>query len=233
MLNAFSRALGQLTDPRILRILGAVVLLSIGCFLASWFGIGWLLHSTRLTECDWLEWPLDVLGWAATLVLTWFLFPLVASVFVALFLDRIALAVEARHYPDLPPSPGIPWWQGLLCSLRFLGLVLVMNVLLLLLLLVLSVLSVLFVPFVAPAYPVGYYAVNGFLLGREYFDLVALRRLQPGPARALRQRHSGELLATGVVGAILATVPLVNFIAPVIVTAVMVHRFEAWRRDDR
>jgi len=225
MLNAFSRALGQLTDPRILRILGVVVLLSIASFLASWFGIGWLLTSTRLVDIAWLDTAIDVLGGLATLLLTWLLFPLVASAFVALFLDRIAVAVEARYYPDLPPSPGIPWWQGLLCSLRFLGLVLVMNVLLLPLLLLLWI--------VPPAYPVGYYAVNGFLLGREYFDLVALRRLQPGPARALRQRHSGELLATGVVGAILATVPLVNFIAPVIVTAAMVHRFEAWRRAAR
>ena len=219
MLNAFSRALGQLTDPRILRILGACVLLSIACFVAAWSGIAWLLISTRLAEWDLFETTLDVLGGLATLILTWFLFPLVTSAFVALLLDRVAAAVEAKYYPDLPRSPGIPWWQGLLCTLRFLGLVLVLNALLLLLL------------FVPPAYLVGYYAVNGFLLGREYFDLIALRRLTPAAARALRGRHAGEVLATGAVGAILLTVPFVNFIAPVLVTAAMVHRFEAWRRE--
>ena len=225
MLNAFSRALGQLTDPRILRILGMCVLLSIASFAASWAAIAWLLHSTRLAEAAWLDTTLDLLGGLATLLLTWLLFPLLKSSFVALFLDRIAVTVEAKYYPDLPPSPGIPWWQGLLCSLRFLALVLVMNVLLLLLLPLLLV--------VPPVYPVGYYAVNGFLLGHEYFDLIALRRLAPAEARALRHRHSGALLATGTVGAILATVPFVNFIAPVLVTAAMVHRFEAWRRAAR
>jgi len=225
MLTAFSRALGQLTDPRILRILGACVLLSIACFVASWTGIAWLLTSTRLAEWDLLETMLDVLGGLATLVLTWFLFPVVTCAFVALFLDRIAAAVEAKYYPDLPRSPGIPWWQGLLCSLRFLGLVLVLNALLLLLMMLL-----LFVPPAYPFVPFGYYAVNGFLLGREYFDLIALRRLDPGAARVLRSRHAGELFATGAVGAILLTVPFVNFVAPVLVTAAMVHRFEAWRR---
>ncbi len=221
-LTAFSRALAQLGDPRIVRTLALCVLLSVACFAASWAGIAWLLTATRVFEIAWLDTALDVLGALATLLLTWFLFPLVASAFVALFLDRVATAVEAKHYPDLPPSPGVPMSVGLVASVRFLALVLAANALLLLLLLL--------VPLVPPAYVVGYYVVNGFLIGREYYDLVALRRLSAADARALRRRHGTELLATGAVGAVLLTVPFVNFVAPVLVTAAVVHRFEAWRR---
>lgn len=218
MFTAFAKAVGQLGDPRILRLLLVCVALSATCFVASGIGIWWLLDSTRLAGIDWIERTLDVLGWIATAVLTWFLFPLVASAFVALFLDRVAAAVEARHYPDLPPAQGIPIWQALKCSVRFLLVVIALNVLLLLLW------------FVPLAYPIGYYAVNGYLLGREYFDLIAHRRLDPVAARALRHRNSTGVMAAGVVGAVLLTVPFVNFVAPVLLTAAMVHRCEAWRR---
>lgn len=219
MPTAFLRALGQLTDPPILRVLGASVMLSLACFLAAWFGIGWLLTSVQLTDFGWLDTALDVLGGLATLVLTWFLFPLLASVFIGLFLERVATAVEGRHYRHLPPAPGIPWGLAVWCSVRFLALVLVLNTLLLLLW------------FVPPAYPIGYFAVNGVLLGREYFELVALRRVDPATMRRLRARHSLELLGAGAFGAFLLTIPLVNFLAPVLLTAAMVHRFEAWRGE--
>lgn len=217
MFSAFLRALGQLTDPPILRLLGGCVMLSVLCFLGAWTGVAWLLASTDLFGWEWLDAVVKVLGAGATLVLTWLLFPLLASLFVGLFLDRAANAVEARHYPSLPPAPGLPFWQGLGCSLRFAVLVIVGNLLLLALWLV------------PPAYPIGYFAVNGWLLGREYFELVALRRLPPVAARDMRRRHRFGLFTMGVVAAFLMTLPLVNFVAPVVLTAAMVHRFQAFR----
>ena len=219
MFDAFFRAIGQLADPRILRVLVYCVLLSVLCFVAAWLGIGWLL-TTRLFETAWLETAVDYLSVAATLILTWLLFPLLTSAFIGLFLEKIALAVEARHYPELPKSPGLPFWAGLFASLRFLGLI-VIAILLLLVLLLFPI-----------AYPVGYLLGNGYLIAREYFELVACRRLSAIDARALRSRHGVELLLLGAGTAFLFTLPVVNFIAPVIATATMVHRFETWRRAD-
>lgn len=220
MLTAFARAIGQLGDPRLLRVLGVSVLLAIACFAASWFAIGWLLTTTEFVPTGWLELVLDVLGGLATLVLTWFLFPLVASAFVALFLEQVAAAVEARHYPSLPPAKGTPWPEAIAYSLRFLGLVLAVNAALLALMLL-----------VPPVAAVGYYIGNGWLLGREYFDLVALRRSSPDESRALRIAHGAELLAMGAASAFLLTLPFVNFLVPVLLTATLVHRCEVWRQD--
>lgn len=217
MFAAFSKALNQLFDPRILRILGGSVLLSVGCFVVVWVAVAWTLTNVDFFETGWLETTLDVLGGLATLALTWFLFPMVAMAFIGLFLEHIARAVEAKHYPYLEKAPGISFLQGLGSTLRFLGLVIVVNLLLLVLLLF------------PPAYPVGYLFANGFLISREYFDLVALRRMQPAQARALHRQHTGEMLALGILTAFLLTLPFVNFIAPVLATAAMVHRFEAWR----
>ncbi|MBL8754212.1 MAG: EI24 domain-containing protein [Planctomycetes bacterium] len=219
MLQAFAKAFAQLDDPRVLRVLGYSVLLSLGCFALLWLGMGVLLAVTNLVTFGWLEWVLDLLGWAVTLVVTWLFFPLVASAFVALFLERIAVAVELRHWPSLPKAPGLPLGEAVQSAVRFLLLLALVNVALLAVLVVLP-----------PLWPLAWCVGNGFLLGREYFDLVALRRLGRERVRALRERHSGELLAMGCLAAFLATLPLVNFLVPVVLTAAMVHRFEAWRR---
>jgi uncharacterized protein involved in cysteine biosynthesis len=71
--------------------------------------------------------------------------------------------------------------------------------------------------------------VNGYLLSCEYFELVALRRLEAGDVRSLRKAYGGPLFMAGVLIAFLLTVPLVNLVAPVIGTAAMVHLFQRWR----
>jgi uncharacterized protein involved in cysteine biosynthesis len=215
--GAFRRALLQLGDPGILRLLALGVVLALAAFALLWAGVAALLSSTALTDLAWLETVLDLLGGLAVLVLTWLLFPAVASATVALFLERTAAAVEARHYPDLPRATGATLPAALGSSLRFLAVTVACNVLLL---------PCLLLP---PAYPFAYYAVNGYLLGREYFELVALRRLDPAAARALRRRHGAGAFAAGLATALFLTVPLVNLLAPVVATMAMVHLVVAWQ----
>jgi uncharacterized protein involved in cysteine biosynthesis len=73
-------------------------------------------------------------------------------------------------------------------------------------------------------------ALNGYLFGRGYFEVVALRRLDAGEARAVRSRFAGRVFLGGVVIAGLFALPLVNLVAPVIATAFMLHIFEALPR---
>jgi uncharacterized protein involved in cysteine biosynthesis len=80
--------------------------------------------------------------------------------------------------------------------------------------------------------PFVFYALNGYLFGREYYEIVALRRLDEKRAGDLRRRNSGRIFLAGVVIAFMLTVPLLNLIAPVIATAFMVHIFETIRRRE-
>jgi CysZ protein len=73
-------------------------------------------------------------------------------------------------------------------------------------------------------------ALNGYLLGREYFELVAQRRMSPLDAARCRRAVRARVWAAGAMIAVLLMVPLVNLIAPVIAIAFMVHLFERWRR---
>jgi uncharacterized protein involved in cysteine biosynthesis len=219
MITAFSRGLAQLSDPRIRRVVWFAIAAACIAFALLWSAVGTVLGATSFFSIFWLEWAVDLLGGLTTLLLTWFLFPAVISVVIGLFLEDIAAAVEARHYPDLPPTAQQSVLPMVWVALRYLGMLVALNLVLLVFLVL------------GPLFPFVFYSVNGYLLGREYFELVAMRRLGPTQARRLRQAHRGELFLAGVVMAFLLTLPVVNLLAPVVVTAAMVHLFEGWRKD--
>lgn len=219
MLRAFSRAFGQLFSGPILTVIGMCTMLGIVCFIGVWYSLdrgleAWLQPEEVLS--GWWSW----LSGIATLVLAYFLFPVVATAFVTLFLDRVARLVEERHYPHLEPAKGLPFMASLWVTLRFLAVLVAANVLLLFLL------------FFPPIYAIAWFVINGWLLGREYFELVAMRRLDAKAADSLRRRNGLPMLLTGMALTALLLVPLVALILPVLATAVMVHRFHELSGND-
>jgi len=219
MFQAFSKGVSQLGDPRTRKVLWFAIAAACLVFAILWLAVAGLLGATTVFAYAWLEWVVDILGGLATLVFTWFLFPGVVSAVIGLFLDDIAHAVEARHYPALPPATGLPLAKAAVTAVAYLGILVALNLVLLVFLLL------------PPLFPFVFYAVNGYLLGREYFELVALRRTGPEEVRRIRKAHRGKLFVAGVATALLLTIPVVNLLAPVVITAAMVHLFENWRQD--
>src|SRR3546814_3084275 len=125
-----------------------------------------------------------------------------------LFADRVAEAIEGRHYPGLGPARSQPLAEVVGDALRFAAVSIGLNLLALPLYLLLPGLNL-----------VLFYALNGYLLGREYAEMVAARRLDRAGIRGFRQRHQGAVFGAGVVIAILTTIPLVNLATPVLATA--------------
>jgi uncharacterized protein involved in cysteine biosynthesis len=202
LLDSLTKALGQLDDARLQRL----VLLSVGLALAVLLllGIALWFAVTRLDlfSWGWLETLFEVGSGIGIAVLLWLLFPAAVSATIGLFLESVAEAVEARYYPILAP-----------------------------ILLNLAVLPVYLLGiFVPPLNFIVFYALNGYLLGREYYETVALRRLDMKQAGELRRRNRWRVFLAGVIITLMLTVPLLNLIAPVIATAFMLHIFESIRR---
>lgn len=216
MLSAFIKGINQLSDQETRKYLWFSVLAALITFVVLWSFVGWLLNNTSIFEAGWLESGIDILGGIATLALTWFLFPATVSAVIGLFLDQVAECVEKRHYPSAPPANGQPTGEAVVMSLKFLGVLVVLNIFMLPFL------------FLGPIFPLIFYSVNGYLLGREYFELVAARRLNPGDVRTLRKKHQGGILMMGVIIAFSLTIPLVNLLMPVVATSAMVHLYEKW-----
>jgi len=218
MLKAVTKGISQLNDRATRKVLWICIGVAIVVFIMLWSTVGFLLTHTSLFQTGWLETAVDVLGGLATLVLTWFLFPGVLSAVVGLFLETIADGVEATHYPALEKTDGQSLGQSILSSVKFLTVFIILNILML--------------PFLlfGPVFPFVFYAVNGYLLSREYFELVALRRMSPVEVSDMRRVYRGRLFVTGVVIAFFMTLPIINLVTPVIATAAMVHLFQSWRQ---
>jgi CysZ protein len=222
------RALAQIGDPRFLRVLLLSLLLTVVALAgAAWIlvtGLGWLLPDTVnlpwIGQVGFLD---DVAFWAAVgvvLVLSVVLMVPVAAGVVGFFLEGVAEAVEARHYPSLPPARKMTVREQVGDALRFFLLVVVVNIGALVVYLT-----------VAPLAPFVFWGVNGFLLGREYFQLVALRRLEPQAAATLRDRYFWRIWLAGTAMAVPLSVPLLNLVVPIVGVAVFTHLFHRLAGD--
>lgn len=232
MFAALSKAFAQLTDPAFRSVMLRTLAFSIAAFCLVWFCAWWGLTWTEAALADWLasdSWWAGIVGWlfsalavAGILVASFLLFPAVTGIFLSFLLDDIAEAVERRHYPALPAARRPPFLETLGGALSFAGVAILLNLIALPLYLVLTI--------VTPANLFVFYLLNGYLLGREYFELVAVRRLESSLSKKLRRRFRGRVFVAGVVIAFLLSMPVVNLIAPIVATGFMVHIFEALRQ---
>jgi CysZ protein len=217
--SALMMAFGQLGDRR----LNWVIWVSVGAAilvmaLLIWFGAP-LITNTVFFKTGWLNYVAEAASGIGAVLIAWFLFPAVVTLVASTLLEYVSRAVEARHYPDLPKPRDQPISEILIYTLKFTGLILLVNIIVLPLYLLFPGLN-----FILS------WAINGYLLGREYFEMVAMRRMLLPEARVLRRQHGGRCFAGGVVIAILMTIPVLNLIAPVVATAFMTHVFEGVRR---
>lgn len=222
MIAALSKSFAQLLEPALRRVLWKVLLATIAVLIAVWVVVGALLANTTLTEIGWLESVIDWLGGALGVVVTLILFAPIATMVFGLFQDEVADAVEARHYPDLAPTDGQTIGQSVISALRLLGWTILINLLCLPLYAV-AALTVVLAPII-------FFSINGLLIGREYYEAVAYRRMSRTDAAALRRRNRFRLWIAGVLIAVVFWVPVLNLTAPIIGTALLVHVIQSVER---
>ena len=215
MIRAFELAVRQLGDPRLRVIIWQSLLLSLVLQIAIGVLAWWLLQSFATFQWGWLNETIRWLGGGAVTVLALMLFPASFGIVISIFLEKIADIVESEHYPQLGKARGIPVWTGIQSGIVFLFTLVALNLVLLPFYLVAL--------FIAGLGAVLFYGANGWLTGREYYEQVALRRLDPAEVKARRKANIGVLWLTGIVLVFLGTVPILNLIVPVLGVAAMVH----------
>lgn len=220
--TAFFAAVGQMSDPRFRRVLFIGVALTLALLIAISTAFVWVLgglvgDQTSLPFIGEVTWLNDLVGWGSALllaVLSMFLMVPVASAITSMFLDTVAQAVEDKHYPHLPKANTVSFGDALRDTVNFLGVLIGANIVALILYLIL-----------APAAPLIFWALNGFLLGREYFTLAAMRRVGRAEAKILRSRHMLTIWMAGFLMAIPLSVPVLNLVVPILGAATFTHLF--------
>lgn len=210
--RAFALALGQLSDPAILRVLGKSLLVTLAIFvalgLAAWQGLATLLadYAERYQE----------LGALIAIVLAvmgaWLLFRIVALAVLQFFADDVVRVVERRYYPVAATVPDLPFSTELRASGRALLRALAVNAV------VLPFALVLLLTGIGAALLL--WVANAWLLGRELTEMVWLRHRggsQPIPVSGVTRFMLGGIVAA------LLVVPFVNLVAPVLGAAAAAH----------
>ena len=222
MFEDFFRSVGQMTDPRFRNVLMKGVALTVGLLIAVTLAMTWLVgflvpDTVSLPLIGDVSWVDGIAWWASLLlmlVLSVVLMVPVAGAFTGIFLDDVADAVEARHYPELAPAPDVPMTETIRDSLGFFGVIVGVNLIALILFF-----------FVGPLAPILFWVVNGYLLGREYFQMAAMRRVGRAEANRLRSQHNMQIWLAGTLMAIPLSIPLVNLLIPILGAATFTHLF--------
>lgn len=221
MISLLFKSVSAILEPDIRAVMWRGVLLSLGLLGALGLGLSILLAELNLFDLPWLDWLTHVLGGLTVIALTVLLFPAAIGLISSFFLEEVAASVEARHYPGLPPGRRQSIAEALGVAARFTALVAGVN------LMILPVYILLL--WIPPLNILLFYGVNGYLLGREYFELVAQRHLEPAVAREIYRLHRGRLFLAGVWIAVLMSIPVANILTPLIATAFMVHVYRTLR----
>lgn len=213
MLQDLGRVLEQFDDRHLWWVVLKSALASLGLLAVLVAALAWLTQALVATGIGWLDPLLPWLTGAGGLVAAVFLLPVATMSVMGLFADEVAAAVEDRNYPDWPPASPQGVLEALGQAMRLLVAAALLNLVALPLYLLLP-----------GANLVIFLVLNGYLLGREYFETVAQRRLAARDVSRVRRRHRGRIFLAGVAVAGLALVPIVNLLVPVVGTALMVHR---------
>ncbi len=210
MIAAVSKSLSQLFSPPFRWILFKSLGMTVG-LLVVLIVVLETVFGTFVALPGWIETTIQVVGGLGLVVGSVFLIGPITSLIAGLYLDAAAAEVEKRHYPDDPPGRELPVVASMAISLKFGLVVIAVNLLALLLLLV---------PFVNV---VAFLVANGYLLGREFFELAAFRHMPLDEARRLRKANRGRVFLSGLAIAGLMSIPIVNLLTPLFATAFMVH----------
>jgi uncharacterized protein involved in cysteine biosynthesis len=226
MLDAAVKALSQILSPPMRSILwrsialalALVSVLAIGLQrLLSWFAVygeGWaeaMLGPGFHTSLTILSWIISIAAGLGVVLGGIFLMPAITSLVASLFVDDVADHVEREHYPAELPGTALP-----------LGLAMHEGVKTALLTILVYLIALPFV-FVAGAGLIVFFIATAWLLGREYFELAAMRFRSPAQAKAMRRDNAATIFTAGLIIAAFVSIPIVNLATPLFGMAFMVH----------
>jgi len=215
MFASAGKAVAMLFDRDFIGMVLWSLVLTAVLFVVLFIGIEYWLAYLPTLGAPWVNTFLKLATPILLVLGVFFLGTPVAAIFASIFLDRIAAKVDAHFYPNDPKARGTPFVSGTAEAIRLIGLALLINV---------ALLPVdVGVPGVAEIATV---IANGWLLGREFFELASLRHLSRQQSDALRRRHSGKIFAGGLLISVLTVIPVLDLIAPFFGSALMAHLFK-------
>jgi CysZ protein len=226
MIDAGIKALVQMFSPPFRWVLlksaglalAVIVLLAIGLHrLLVWLasaGAHWaetMFGISAPAPISIVLWVLSIAAGIGIIVGSVFLMPAVTALVGSFFVDDVALEVERVHYPADPVGTPLPLARAFVEGAK--------TALLAILVYIIAVPFLLF----AGAGVIIFFLASAYLLGREYFELAAMRHRPVAQAKQLRRDHQNTVFLAGILIAAFVSIPVVNLATPLFAMALMVH----------
>ncbi len=211
MIEAISTSISDLMSKPFRIILLKSIGLTIMLLIVALFAIPTLAFNIDYNPFEGSDLLFGWLAGIGTFLAMGYLIVPITALFAGLFLDDIADVVESQHYPHRKKGIALPFSTAIWIAVKFMLIVIISNLILL--------------PFVFFG-GLGFfliYGLNGYLLGREYFELAALRHHTVSDTKFLRSQNQALVYGSGIVIAALATIPYLNLLVPIFATSLMVH----------
>ncbi len=226
MLNAALKALSQILSPPMRSILwksvGLALVLIVALSIALQRLLSWLSTMGELwaegmvgpdysTMLNVFAWIVSIAAGLGVVVGAIFLMPAITSLVASFFVDDVADVVEREHYPAEKPGVALPVGRAMTEGIKTALLTILVYLIALPFVLILGAGFILF------------FFATAWLLGREYFELAAMRFRSPQEAKLMRKQHSMTVFTAGMFIAAFVSIPIVNLATPLFGMAFMVH----------
>ncbi|WP_298259490.1 sulfate transporter family protein [Bradyrhizobium sp.] len=226
MIDAAIKALSQMLSPPMRSILWRSIGLALVLIVVLAIGLQRLLSWLATSGEGWAEaalgpsfqTPLDILAWivsvAAGLGIVFgavFLMPAITSLVASFFVDEVADHVEREHYPAERPGTALPLGIAVREGIKTAALTILVYLV-----------ALPFLLFAGAGFII-FFIATAWLLGREYFELAAMRFRSPHEAKLMRKENATTVFTAGLFIAAFVSIPVVNLATPVFAMAFMVH----------
>lgn len=214
LLQSARLAISQLFSKPFRKVFWSSIGYTILLLIAAWFVLESVVSSLLLPYLGPWPWVATAIVWlmgTGMFIGAGFLIAPVSAIFAGIFLDDIALKVETKYYPNDPPGRELPISEAVWLASKFTVLVIIANLIALLLVLLPGINMMIF------------FFLNGFLLGREFFQFAAMRFASEEDVKVLRKANEGVIFLGGMIIAGFMAIPLLNLTTPIFAAALMVH----------
>lgn len=212
--SILAKTIQDFFDIRLLRLIMKCVVITLISLIVFVVLVGLILSQTILPSITAFKWIADIIGFMGASIIAWFLFPSILTLVGLTMDEEIASTIERRNYPQTP-IPILPLSnERLRFDLKITFYALASNILLF---------PLYFVPAINL---VVYYSLNGYFLGKGFFEIIAARHIGFSHARILRKKHWGACFILGVITIFISSIPILNLISPFIAIAMSTHMFQ-------
>ena len=211
MLSDAVTSFEQMLTPPFRAALWKSLALTVVLLALIWLGLDHVIVGAGAVPGPWLATMLSIVtGFGLFFGLAFLVAP-TSSLVAGFFLDELAEITERSIGPESELGRPMSGGQAIWLATKFAGVSVLVNIVALALLLVPGVNLIAF------------FTANAYLLGREYFELAALRYRPIEEVRALRRAHGFYIFVCGLFIAALVAIPVANLLTPLFGTAFMVR----------